>query len=94
MSYDSGVSKLITEQKIIDNIQDVEEFGDLPLALMDEMSRLMSRRRILTSKTLDLLLRPDHDKIALYDCGSRSTNSLDLFDVNIDYEQSSKWMTS
>lgn len=54
------------------NIHDVDEFGDLPQALLDPLSQILSRRRVLTSRTLKLFLRPDLVSIDLYDCGSTS----------------------
>ena len=53
------------------NIHDVDEFGDLPQALLDPLSQILSRRRIITSRTLKLFLRPDLQAIDLYDCGSK-----------------------
>lgn len=57
-------------QKVADNINDVEEFGDLPQGLLDRLSQILSKRRVVTSNTLDLFLRPDLEKITIYDCGS------------------------
>lgn len=53
-----------------DNIRDVEEFGDLPKSLLNRFSQILSKRRVITSRTLDLFLRPDYDTIDVYDCGS------------------------
>lgn len=57
-------------QKVADNINDVEEFGDLPPPVMLRLSQILSRRRAVTSKTLDLFLRPEHKEINIYDCAS------------------------
>ena len=59
-------------QKVADNIHDVDEFGDLPNSLLDSLSKILSRRRAMTSRTINLFLRPDLDTVALYDCGSMS----------------------
>ena len=56
-------------EKVADNINDVEEFGDLPPSLLDRLSQILSRRRVLSTRTLDLFLRPDLDTVAVYDCG-------------------------
>ena len=53
------------------NIHDVDEFGDLPQNLLNRLSQILSRRRVITSRTLDLFLRPDLNTIDLYDCGSK-----------------------
>lgn len=57
-------------QKVADNINDIEEFGDLPPALLDRLSQILSKRRALTPRTLDLFLRSDLDTISIYDAGS------------------------
>ena len=64
---------LMLNQKVADNINDIDEFGDLPPALLDGLSQILSKRRAMTSRTLDLLLRPDLDTVSIYDCGSRFT---------------------
>ena len=58
-------------QKVADSINDIEEFGDLPPALLNRLSQILSKRRVLTPRTLDLFLRPDVDKVAIYDCASK-----------------------
>lgn len=58
-------------QKVADNINDVEEFGDLPDTLLNRLSQILSRRRVITARTLDLFLRPDLTAIAIYDCASK-----------------------
>ena len=57
-------------QKVADNIHDVDEFGDLPQALLNRFSQILSRRRVMTTRTLDLFLRPDLDTVSIYDCAS------------------------
>lgn len=57
-------------QKVAENINDVEEFGDLPPPVMHRLSQILSRRRAVTPRTLDLFLRPDHKEINIYDCAS------------------------
>lgn len=59
------------EQTIADNIHEINEFGDLPPSLLKRLSQILSRRRVLNSRTLDLFLRPDLDTIDVYDCGSK-----------------------
>lgn len=57
-------------QKVADNINDIEEFGDLPSPLLHRLSQILSKRRALTSRTLNLFLRPDLDSINIYDSAS------------------------
>ncbi len=55
-----------------DNIHDIHEFGDLPPSLLNRLSQILSKRRVIDSRTLDLFLRPDLDTVDVYDCGSKS----------------------
>lgn len=57
-------------QKVAENIDDVEEFGNLPPPVMHRLSQILSRRRAVTPRTLDLFLRPEHKEINIYDCAS------------------------
>ncbi|KAE8349260.1 hypothetical protein BDV28DRAFT_64175 [Aspergillus coremiiformis] len=54
-------------KKVADNINDVEEFGDLPSPLLHRLSQILSKRRVLTPRTLNLFLRPDLKSINIYD---------------------------
>ncbi len=59
--------------EVANNIHDVEEFGDLPQSLLNRLSQILSRRRVITSRTMDLFLRPNIESIDIYDCGSKYT---------------------
>ncbi|KAF7620139.1 hypothetical protein AFLA_005453 [Aspergillus flavus NRRL3357] len=61
-------------KKVADNINDIEEFGDLPSPLLHRLSQILSKRRALTSRTLNLFLRPDLDSINIYDSAKLETN--------------------
>ncbi|KAK2750095.1 hypothetical protein FQN57_004587 [Myotisia sp. PD_48] len=56
-------------KKVADNINDVEEFGDLPQNLLYRLSQILSKRRVLTPRTLNLFLHADIKKIDIFDCG-------------------------
>lgn len=56
-------------EKVANNIHEVDEFGDLPQSLLHQLSKILSRKRVITPRTLDLFLRPDLDTLDLYDCG-------------------------
>ncbi|KAK2803559.1 hypothetical protein FQN51_003321 [Onygenales sp. PD_10] len=66
-----GSSSLVESciKKVADNINDVEEFGDLPPDLLMRLSHILSKRRALNPLTLDLFLRGDTTVIDIYDCG-------------------------
>ena len=62
----------MSSQRVADSINDIDEFGDLPPSLLNRLSQILSKRRVLTPRTLDLFLRPDVDTVAIYDCASKS----------------------
>lgn len=55
-------------KKVADVVNDIEEFGDLPQDLLDRLSQILSKKRVLTPRTLQLFLKNDIDRIAVYDC--------------------------
>jgi DNA repair protein RAD7 len=59
-------------QNVADNINDIEEFGCLPETLLLRLSQILSKRRAITPRTLELFLKPDLESISIYDCGSMS----------------------
>jgi DNA repair protein RAD7 len=58
-------------QRVADNIHDIEEFGDLPGELLRRLSQILSKRRALTQRTLELFLRRDMNSIEIFDCASK-----------------------
>ncbi|KAL3477845.1 hypothetical protein BJX99DRAFT_118542 [Aspergillus californicus] len=64
----------ICTKKVADNINDIEEFGDLPWQLLRRLSQILSKRRALTPRTLNLFLRPDLRSIDIYDSGKLETD--------------------
>jgi len=66
---------LILVQKVAENIENVEEFGDLPPPVMRRLSQILSRRRAVSSKILNLFLRRTHKELNIYDCARMSTLS-------------------
>ncbi|KAJ9623741.1 UV-damaged DNA-binding protein rad7 [Knufia peltigerae] len=48
---------------------DIDEFGDMPQYLLDRLSQIFSKQRVFTPRVLELFLRPDVDRINVYDCG-------------------------
>lgn len=55
-------------KKVADVVNDVEEFGDLPQDLLDRLSQILSKKRVINPRTLQLFLKNDVDRIAVYDC--------------------------
>ncbi|KAI4279570.1 MAG: hypothetical protein LQ337_000155 [Flavoplaca oasis] len=54
---------------IANNIHDVEEFGDLPQKSIKTLGHILSKKRVITSRTLPLFLRPDLETLEMTDCG-------------------------
>lgn len=63
--------------KVADVVNDIEEFGDLPQSLLDRLSQILSKKRVLTPRTLQLFLQPKIDRIAVYDCAKLETEDFD-----------------
>lgn len=61
-------------KKVAENIEDVEEFGDLPPPVMHRLSQILSRRRAVTSRILNLFLRRNHRELNIYDCAHLGTD--------------------
>jgi DNA repair protein RAD7 len=46
---------------------DIEELGDMPAPIVERLSEIFSKKRVLKPKTLPLFLRPDLDEVILHD---------------------------
>lgn len=66
----ASIADYLRLKKVAENIDDIEEFGDLPSPLLHRLSQIFSKRRIMTPGTLNLFLRPELHSIDIYDCGS------------------------
>ncbi|KAG8525432.1 uncharacterized protein KY384_009076 [Bacidia gigantensis] len=60
-------------KEVANNVHDIDEFGDLPPALLTSLSQLFSKKRVLDSRTLSLFLRPGLENIDLFDCANLET---------------------
>lgn len=49
------------------NVDMAEDLGDLPATMVDRLSAILCRRRLLSSNTLNLFLRPGNDTVTVYD---------------------------
>ena len=58
-------------QKVAQHHQDLDELGDLPPVVMERLSQIFTKKRVLDPRTLKLFLRPDLDTIAIHDCASK-----------------------
>ncbi|PWY64480.1 leucine rich repeat protein [Aspergillus heteromorphus CBS 117.55] len=64
-------------KRVADNINDIEEFGDLPSQLLHRLSQILCKRRVLTPRTLNLFLRPGIDSIDIYDAAKLETDDFE-----------------
>ncbi|PYH43443.1 DNA repair protein Rad7, protein, partial [Aspergillus saccharolyticus JOP 1030-1] len=64
-------------KKVADTINDIEEFGDLPPQLLLRLSQILSKRRVMTPRTLNLFLRPDFDRIDIFDAAKLETQDFE-----------------
>ncbi|KAK5135992.1 hypothetical protein LTR08_004246 [Meristemomyces frigidus] len=54
-------------QKVAQHHDDIEELGDLPQSVLERLSEIFSKKRVMKSKTLPLFLRPDLDSVIVHD---------------------------
>lgn len=64
-------------RKVAGVVNDIEQFGDLPQSLLDRLSQILSKKRVLNSRTLQLFLQPRIDRIAVYDCAKLETEDFE-----------------
>lgn len=49
------------------NVDQAEDFGDLPPALVDRLAAILAKKRLVDPNTFQLFLRPDRDSVTVYD---------------------------
>lgn len=49
------------------NVDMAEDFGDLPPAMVERLSAILCKRRLVKSEPLNLFLRPGNDTVTVYD---------------------------
>ena len=54
-------------EKLAHHSTDIEEFGELPDMLMNELSEIFSKKRVMNSHTIPLFLRPENDVVAIHE---------------------------
>lgn len=62
-----SLSQLCIE-KVVQHHGDIDDLGDLPQPLMERLSAIFTKNRVMKPKTLPLFLRPDHDAVIIHDC--------------------------
>ncbi|KAI0192184.1 hypothetical protein F4808DRAFT_378202 [Astrocystis sublimbata] len=81
-TYTVGAKNLMTLciETLASNIHLADDLGDLPPPVIDRIARLLSKSRLLDSRTLDLFLQPHHDTIKVYDAAKlKSDDFIKIF---------------
>lgn len=70
-----GAKSLMTLciETLAKNVEMADSFGDLPAPLVDRLSGILCKKRLMDSSILDLFIRPGADSITIYD-GSKLTS--------------------
>lgn len=65
-------------EKLVQHSTDIDEFGELPEAVMDRLAEIFSKKRVMNSRTVPLFLRPDNRSVAIHEaaCMFLSANNL------------------
>ncbi|KXJ93291.1 RNI-like protein [Microdochium bolleyi] len=72
----TGAKNLTTlcVEMLAKNIELADDLGDLPPRAIDRIARLLSKRRLLGPRTLDLFLQPSTEQVMVYDGARLSTD--------------------
>lgn len=54
-------------EKVAQYHEDVDELGDMPFTVMDRLSEIFAKKRLLNSRTVKMFVRSDLDSIAIHD---------------------------
>ena len=54
-------------EKVAKNHEDLEELGDMPQPVVERLSEIFSKKRVMKSRTLKLFLRPDLQDVVVHD---------------------------
>ncbi|KAI2463380.1 RNI-like protein [Annulohypoxylon bovei var. microspora] len=70
----AGVKSLVTLciETLSANVHLADSLGDLPPKVIDRIARMLSKRRLVNSQTLDLFLQPQTDNVCVYDASQLS----------------------
>lgn len=59
-------------EMLAQNSLDIEEFGELPDSLLNRLSEIFSKKRVMNPRTMQLFLRPDLDTVAIHESACMS----------------------
>ena len=60
-------------RKVANVVHDIDDFGDLPETVLDRLSQILSKKRVLDPRILNLFMRGGVDHIDVYDCAKLET---------------------
>ncbi|RDL41371.1 Uncharacterized protein BP5553_01350 [Venustampulla echinocandica] len=71
-----GIKNLVTlcVETLAKNADDAEELGDLPATMINKVAAILSKKRLVTSETLNIFLRAGSDSLTVYDGAKLSSN--------------------
>ena len=69
-----ALSQLCIE-KVVKHTEDIEDFGDLPQSLLERLSQIFTKKRVMKPQTLPLFLGPENDTVVSHDCAYLEHNN-------------------
>lgn len=69
-------------EKVAKHAGDIDDLGDLPAQVLERLSEIFTKNRVMRPKVLDLFLRADVDVITVHDCACWCTPSSILLYAN------------
>lgn len=64
-------------EKLAKHSEDIDEFGEMPEAIMNRLSEIFGKKRAMNSTTFKLFLQPDLDKLAIHEAAYLETEDFD-----------------
>jgi DNA repair protein RAD7 len=71
-----GAKSLVTHcvEVLAKHVDQVEDFGDLPDAMVDKLAAILSKKRLIDPSTFNLFVRADRDAVTVYDGAKLSSD--------------------
>jgi DNA repair protein RAD7 len=64
-------------EKLAKHSEDIDEFGEMPEAIMNRLSEIFGKKRAMNSTTFKLFLQPDLDRLAIHEAAYLETEDFD-----------------
>ncbi|KAF2116565.1 DNA repair protein-like protein Rad7 [Lophiotrema nucula] len=64
-------------EKLAKHADDIDEFGEMPEAIMDQLSAIFSKKRAMNPTTIKLFLQPDMDRVEIHEAAYLETENFD-----------------